>query len=289
MRKLLLMGAAILALTTGSARAQLGGSVVFCTNCTTPAFQLPEWLQEFENQAQMLQQQIQMVQYQIAFWNTLIQNTIDLPQNIFADITADINTLQGMVQQAEMIGQQTKFMIDHLSDPSGFGGDLTNWPKALAQENNSLANAMQVMGMAMRQSQNLQSVYAPQLAALRAQAPSGITQAVQIGNQIQATQAQQQSVYMNAQTVAFQALATAELRKAHRVVLLDSRALLDQETAVATECGYIVNFSPPACSAAMPQVGGATGGVVGAGGGTVTAPGDTTQPLTSFVTTAGGG
>ena len=105
----------------------------------------------------------------------------------------------------------------------------------------------QVLGL----SQQMQGFYAPQINAMQGVAPGGITQAVQVGNQMMATAAQQQSVYMNAQTVSFQALATAELRKAHRETLLDTRALKDQEDAVAAECGYIVNFAPPACSAGV--------------------------------------
>ena len=115
---LALSTAAIVALSPVSeARAQAS---VYCVNCTTPAFQLPQWLQNFQNQVMMIQNQIQMVEYQIHFWETLIQNTIDLPERIFNDITGEINQLQYIVRQAEMIGQQTKFMIDHLGDPSGF-------------------------------------------------------------------------------------------------------------------------------------------------------------------------
>ena len=279
MKKLLLLSAAALALAVSDkAHAQIGGGVVTCLNCVTPPFELPQWLQNFENQ-------VQMIQYQINFWNTLIQNTVDLPEKLFADITGTISQLQAAVQQADLLAERQRFFVDHLSDPSGFGGDLTNIPAMLAQENNALAYAMQTMSQVLGLSQQMQTFYAPQIAAIQAIAPGGITQAVQIGNQMTATAAQQQAVYMNAQTVAFQAMATAELRKAHRETLLDSRALLDQENAVATECSYIVNFSPPACSAPMPPVPGGSAGTV-ANGGTGVAP--AAQPTTSYVTTAGG-
>jgi P-type conjugative transfer protein TrbJ len=246
MNKILFTIAAIVALIASTeVKAQIA---TFCVNCTTPAWQLPQWLQNFANQTQMIQQQIMMVEYQIHFWESLVQNTIDLPFRIFNDITGEINALQGIVQQAELIGQHTKFMIDHLGAPSGFGGNLNDIPAALAQENNALANAMTIMGMAVRNSQNMQVFYSGQIKTLQAQAPSGMTQAVQIGNQIQATQAQQQAVYMNAQTVAMQTLATAELRKADRETLLDARALQDQRHAITEECGQVTVLRPPVCS-----------------------------------------
>jgi hypothetical protein len=45
-----------------------------------------------------------------------------------------------------------------------------------------------------------------------------------------------------------QALATAELRKAHRETLLDARALEDQTNAVEQECGYLTVLAPPVCA-----------------------------------------
>jgi len=219
-------------------------------------FELPQWLQNFANQVRQIEQQILQVEYEVRAWETLIQNTIDLPERLFNDVTGEIARLQRIVQQAEMLSSHTKFMMDHLGAPSGFGGSLDDIPFALAQENNALAYAMQTMGMAMRSSQDMQMVYASQINTLRAQVPSGMTQAVEIGNDIQATQAQQAAVYMNAQTVAMQAMATAELRKAHREVLLDQRALRDQTDSVAAECGYLTVFHPPVC-----QGGGQTSGM----------------------------
>jgi hypothetical protein len=95
--------------------------------------------------------------------------------------------------------------------------------------------------------------YAGQINTLQAQVPSGITQAAQIGNQITATRAQQSAVEMNAQGAALQALATAELRKAHRETLLDARALRDEGDAVIFACSQMTEWTSPAC-------GGATGG-----------------------------
>lgn len=245
MKKFLVVMAVALSFGTGrDARAQ---AAVFCTNCVTPVWELPQWLQDFQNQVQMIQQQIMMVEYQIHFWTTLVQNTIDLPQRLFNDITGEINRLQGIVRQAELIGQHTNFMISHLGDSTGFGGDLSDIPRALAQENNALANAAQIMGMAVRSSQDMQTVYASQINTLQAQVPAGMTQAVQIGNQISATRAQQDSVYMNAQAVAMQTMATAALRTAHRETMLDARALQDQQKAVAQECGHLTVMHPPVC------------------------------------------
>jgi P-type conjugative transfer protein TrbJ len=258
-----LLRATVIVLALASTREARAQAAIYCVNCVTPVWQLPQWLQNFQNQVQMIQQQIMMVEYQIHFWESLIQNTIDLPERIFNDITGEINRLQNIVRQAEMIGQQTKFMIDHLGDASGFGGDLSDIPAALAQENNALANAMKIMGMAVRSSQDMQMVYSAQINTLQAQAPSGITQAVQIGNQIQATTAQQIAVNINTEAVSMQALATAELRKAHRETLLDSRALQDQNDAVAQECGYLTVLAPPACA------GGGAGGRGGGGGGVI--------------------
>ena len=113
------------------------------------------------------------------------------------------------------------------------------------------------MGMAVHSSQDMQSVYSAQINTLQAQVPSGTTQAIQIGNQIQATAAQQIAVNINTEAVSMQALATAELRKAHRETLLDTRALADQENAVEAQCGYLTVLAPPVCA------GGGGGGGMG--------------------------
>ncbi len=244
MRKLLLAGVAALALVAAPARSQI---LTTCLNCSTIGQQFWHDTVELANWVRSIENQIMQIEYEIKFWTTLVQNTVSLPARIFNDITGEVARLQGMIGELQITASQAKYMLANLGHPSGYGGSLDDIPLALAQENNALAVAMGKFGIVAGQTQTQLRSYSSQLAALEGQSVDGMTQAVQVGNAIQATIGQQQAVQATTQNAAFQAFATAELRRAERESIFDAKATKNQREAIAASCSMLTVISPPVC------------------------------------------
>lgn len=244
MRKLLFAGVAMWALSTSEAHAQIGGGVVVCTNCATVGVQLEQaaqdawrWGQDLLYQVQQLEQQIQTVQY-------AIQNTLSLPDRIRNDFLSPIYQAQALVRQAEMLGQNTKWMITNLNAGrgyGGYGGSLDDIPLALAQESNAIANAMQQLGLVSRQVSSLSAQCAAQYAAIDSFDPGGIKSATMAGTAMSATagqcaeaRAQQQAAYQNA-------MATAELRRVHQESMMAAASQAHLDATLKATCASLTS------------------------------------------------
>jgi P-type conjugative transfer protein TrbJ len=245
MKKLLLAGVSVIALSqaTPEAHAQ---ATVFCANCSTFVWDEAHEIWEGAQWLRQLEQSILQVKYEILAWEEVIKTNLSLPFRIFNDITGTVTEIQGIAQEASMIGERTKFMIDHLST-SGFGGSLDDIPTALAQENASLSWAMNQLGLAAQRSQDIAADYSAQLAVLEAQEAEGPTQAAQIANQISATRGQQAAAYQAAEASAWQAMATAKLREAHKNELLEAKIAQNQVGAIAGACGQLTVITTAIC------------------------------------------
>ena len=121
MKKILLAGAATLALvltTPGDAQ------VVYCSNCSTVSQQLLDYARQF----QQLTNEIQTAQNTLNTYINLVQNTVNLPSTVYRDLTADINRITSIANQASMLAGQTKLMLTNLSSTSGYPlGNISNW------------------------------------------------------------------------------------------------------------------------------------------------------------------
>lgn len=246
MRKHLLAGVTAFSLFAAvtPAHAQIVGTVTFCTNCSSAVLQVEEaaqnawrWGQDLLYQVQQLEQQIQSVQW-------LIQNTVSLPQRLINDITSPIYQAQALVRQAEMLGQNTKWMITNLNvgrGYGGYGGSLDDIPRALAQESNAIANAMQQLGLVSRQVSSLSAQCAAQYAVIDNFDPGGIKSATMAGTAMSATagqcaeaRAQQQAAYQNA-------MATAELRRVHQESMMAAASQAHLDATLRATCASLTS------------------------------------------------
>ena len=244
----LLCGAALAPLLAFSSPAEaqfFGGGVVYCTNCSQEVNDVIRWAQSLANQVREIEQQIQAVQW-------LITNTVSLPQRLINDITSPIYQIQGMVRQAEMLGQQTTFMISNLGAMRGYGGwggSLNDISFALQQENYALSNAMQQLGLVSRQVSGVISTQcAQQYASIDGVDPGGIKAATMAGTTMAATagqcaeaRAQMQAAYQNA-------MATAQLRAADRQAMFDAADQRDLQANIQAACSAMTNRSSWLCA-----------------------------------------
>lgn len=246
MRTFLLAGTAAFALLGAASPARAQQAVV-CVNCSTTLSDAAHQVWEGLQWARNLEQQLLQVDYEIRSWTTLLQNTVSLPSRIFNDVTGEINRIESIADQISHFSEQTQFMVSNLGNPSGWGGSLDDIPRALAQEDMALAAAMKKLGAVNDQTQPLSRQYTAQLASLEGTGASGMTQAVQVGNSIQATIGQQQAAQATQTNAALQALATAEIRRADRESMIAAKVQVDRAEAITAACSQLTSMSPPVC------------------------------------------
>lgn len=246
MRTLFFASVSAVALIVAAPVASAQQAVV-CVNCSTTLSDAAHQVWEGLQWARNLEQQLLQVEYEIRSWTTLLQNTVSLPSRIFNDVTGEINRIEGIADQISHFSEQTQFMVSNLGHPSGWGGSLDDIPRALAQEDMALAAAMKKLGAVNDQTQPLSQQYTAQLASLEGTGVSGMTQAVQVGNSIQATIGQQQAAQATQMNAALQALATAEIRRADRDAMIGAKVRADRADAIAAACSQLTSMSPPVC------------------------------------------
>ena len=221
---------------------------VACVNCSTVFWDAAHEVWEGAQWLRSLEQQILQVKYEILGWVEAVKTTAALPFRIFADATGTVREIQGVVQEAAMTGQNVKFMIDHLGSPYGWGGSIDDIPAALAQEDRAISFVMQRMGVAMARYQSGAADYSQRLATYEAQDVSGPTQAAMVANQIAATRGQQEAAQALVANSAFQALATAELRRAHREAMIQQKVAQNQDAMIRGACAQMTVIRPPVCN-----------------------------------------
>jgi P-type conjugative transfer protein TrbJ len=245
-RKLLLAGAAGLALAAaGPASAQ---QAVTCVNCST----IFQQLQGFARQLLQLQQEIQTATNTLNFYLNAVQNTASLPANAYQDITGVIARIQGIAQQASMLGGFTGTMIGNIGTPGGYPmAGANTYLTQVEQETAAVANSMRQVGTLLNlQPAQLQNSSAT-LAALQSQAASSnsrnaILQALAgttaTTGQLLGTQLSTLSALMQAQLTAQTAATDREAYKAAYTAIEEQAALQADCTAAAS-----VGANPPAC------------------------------------------
>ncbi len=252
------------------AAAQIAGlQPVLCTNCSTAETQLLELAKDVEAVAQ----QIQIAENTINTYENLVINTANLPGRLINDITSPIRTLQALVQRASLLGENAKFMLANLGHAGGWGGSLADIPAALAQEDNALAMAAQQLGLASQQVNTLSAQCASQASsgADGAFAAGGIKAAVQGGTELAATSTQCAESRLQLQTAGFQAMVTAEVRRADRESMIAAKVQMDRSNAIAAMCSQLTAIAAPPVCTQQPAAGG--GGAAPAGAPGLIAPG----------------
>jgi len=228
------LGAALFAAPSPAPAQVVGNGFVWCLNCSQEVADSIRWAQSLLNQVQEIEQQIQTVQW-------LVQNTISLPARLISDITSPIYQAEALVRQAEMLGQQTKFMLSNLSGQGygGYGGSLDDIPRALQQENIAISNAMQQLGLVSRQVSTLSSQCAAQYARVDAADPAGIKAATQAGTAMSAAAGQCAEARAQLNAAYQNAMATAALRRADREAMYEAADHRDLMANIRAGCAAI--------------------------------------------------
>jgi P-type conjugative transfer protein TrbJ len=156
MRRILLAGAAAIGLFYGqAAHAQ---QAVFCTNCSTIGQQLLDYARQFEQ----LQQEITTAEQEVI-------NTLSLPGTVYRDLTADIQQITTLANQANMLAGNMGTILNAMA--VGYPQNaLDNWHQWLTNETNAVALAMRTAAQVLNLQPNQLPMDATTLAALDAQA-----------------------------------------------------------------------------------------------------------------------
>jgi len=239
MRNLILSSAAAVALLVAS--PAVSAAPVECINCATLPVQLEQQAQDLWNWGQSLIYQVQAVEQQIQTVQYAIQNTLSLPGRLRDDLMSPIYQAQAMVRQAEMLSQQTKWMITNLNGGGygGYGGSLADIPNALRQETAAVSNAMQTLGLVSRQVSALSSSCTAQYAGIDAYDPGGVKAATMAGTTIAATSGQCAEARAQLQAAYQNAMATAELQRAHREAMAAAASQAHLDATLRSTCASL--------------------------------------------------
>ncbi len=281
--RILLAGVAGLAFAAAQpAYAQMA---VTCTNCS----QFTQQLLAYARQLYQLQQEIQTAQNTLNFWLNAVQNTASLPFNVYRDITGDIARIQGIAQQASMLGGFTGTMIGNIGMPGGYPMVNANtYLIQIEQETAAVANAMQQVGNLLNlQPSQLQNSSAT-LAALQAQASSSNSRnaILQALAGTTATTGQLIGTQLSTISALMQAQLTAKTAETDRQAYKAAYTALEEQAALQADCAAAssVGASPPACQGGMATTMPAAAPTTTT---TVPTPTATTFPVATVSNTAG--
>lgn len=183
-----------------SSRLAVLGAVAIPLWATAPreaAAQIPvtdiagnlQWIQQTLTQVKSLAQQVQSYQTQLQQYANMIQNTVALPQAIWANVQADIMQVRNLSNAAALLSGNTGTILTRLSSAGGYanqalslaniGNQFTTWQQTI---DNNVTTMGKVIGLQQDQ-QNNNSVMMAALAA-QSQTAQGQMQAIQAGNEL---------------------------------------------------------------------------------------------------------
>lgn len=228
----LLIAVGLSAALSVSAAAQ---QAVICVNCSTVAQQLLNYARQLEQ----LQQEIQTATNTLNFYTNALQNTASLPNTVYRDITSDIQRIEGIAQQASMLGGQTGTMLGNLSAPGGYPiANANTYAAQIAMESQAVANAMrQAANILNLQPNQLQNSGAT-LAALESQATNSNSRNAILQTLAGTTAATGQLVatQQGALTAAMQAMLTYDTAKADREAYTVALTTAQERAGIQAAC-----------------------------------------------------
>lgn len=233
MKSTLLAGAAI-AVALAFSPIKAYAIDVECLNCSTAA----EQVLQFARQAEQLTQEINTATYTLNSWRTLVTENATLPAHLYQDIQGTIAQLENLRQQASLLQGNTGGLLANL-------GAATypdyNMAQRVVVERNALANAMTQAGTALNNQQAVLGQQGAQLTTLESQSTSadGVKGAVQAGNGITATMAQQQSAYFSTSTAIGQASLTYQTQRLDREMASDQLTRDQMAGGLAAVCAAV--------------------------------------------------
>lgn len=170
-----------------SAAQPAAAQVVTCANCSTIYDQLLQYAKE----AQSYETQLSQYGTQLRQYANMLQNTVALPQMVWANAEGDIMRVRGVMNAAQMLGGNAGGFTMQLGQISGFANQITSLP-TMANQYQVWANVtgrdVTRLQTALGIQQTQQANDAQILAALEAhsQSAEGQMQAIQAGNEMAA-------------------------------------------------------------------------------------------------------
>jgi P-type conjugative transfer protein TrbJ len=204
------------------AHAQLA---TVCTNCDTIAQQLLDYARQGQQYlTEMAQLQTNLQQYA-----NMVQNTVALPQQIWANVQSDISQVRGLANAASLLTGNSGTILTRLNTagayfnqlnmtPQQLENQLTVWQQTLGNSGNSLARTL---GVQQGQEQNYTALQAA--ISAHSQTAAGQMEAIQAGNEslgLINTQLQQVQTTL---TTAAQETATRDIVAADRQAAADAQ------------------------------------------------------------------
>jgi P-type conjugative transfer protein TrbJ len=223
MKRLLLIGVAALPLSlTQPARSY--AVIVECANCSDLADQLIA----DAKQAQQYATQLQQYQTQLQQYANMVQNTVQLPMQVWSTVTNDINSVRSIANAASLLTGNSGSILTRLQSAQGYAGSAATIPTQIGSQftmwQQTLGNASNSLGRTLGLQQGQESTYAAQQAQIQAMNPTGQLQAIQQTNQLAALTSTQLNQLQATITAAAQDTAT-------RGIVADERtAAQDQAT-----------------------------------------------------------
>jgi type IV secretion system protein TrbJ len=228
MKKVVFAGIAAISLIAGvpPVSAQLGGSVVYCTNCSTIAQQLADYAR-----------QLTQLQQEITTATQEINSALALPTTAYRDLTTDVRNIENIGSQAQMLSGQTGAMLNNLSNTGGYPlGNITSLSQELITESNAISNAIKTAANVFNRLGS--SSDSATLSALQTQAlgTAGRQATLQTLAGIETTLAQQISKQQATNMAIYQGLLTTAAADADRREASDALTTEQMAAGVKAEC-----------------------------------------------------
>ena len=219
---------ALLAFCTIPSLAYAQGAVV-CSNCSTEVSELAS----MAKQAAQYAEQVQSYQLQLQQYANMITNTINVPQQLWAQVQSDLAQLQSLSNASSLLSGNSASIISRLQSAGGYAHQVMNLGKVgsqFTQWQQTLGNSANTLGKLIGTQQTQQQANATLLNGLQSQSQTAVgqMQAIQVGNSIAGQEAAQlQEIEQTLQT-------TAQTEATQMAVSADRQAKYDQDFAAFT-------------------------------------------------------
>lgn len=212
--KRILLASAIFVGLSGSIPADAQLATV-CTNCSTIA----EQLMSDARQAQQYLTQVAALQTDLRQYANMIQNTVALPQEIFANVQGDIFQVRNLANAGSLLTGNAGSILTRLQGLSSYSSSVPNVGQQFAMWRQTIGNAENSMARTLGVQQGQEESYTALQYAIQAhsQTAAGQMQAIQAGNEaLGLMNSQMQQVQTSLVTMAQEQATTDEVNADRR-------------------------------------------------------------------------
>lgn len=186
-RSMFLGGAAFAVASLFSPQPATAQLAVVCPTCSNLMTQVTQNLREAQSYATQLQQ----YRSQLQQYANMLQNTAALPQQVWANVQADVQRIKALSDTSAILSGNSGNMLARLNSATGYAdrvGGVADMPSRLLQWQRSYETAATSFGRTLGLQQGQQTDNAALLTRLQthSQSATGQMQAIQAGNELAA-------------------------------------------------------------------------------------------------------